>query len=138
LVFSYEKPSYSRLGASQDPQKYGNIILKWYIKHNLPVHPINPTSPTIESLPVTKSISALEPPSSTSLSFVTPPKITLQSLKEAAQKGVQRVWMQPGSFDDIVLAEVESLGFETVIANGRCILVEGEKGLSVTKQESKV
>jgi hypothetical protein len=46
--------------------------------------------------------------------------------------------MQPGSFDDAVLMEAESLGFETVIANGRCILVEGEKGLSASKWESKV
>ena len=37
-----------------------------------------------------------------------------------------------------MLAEAESLGFETVIANGRCILKEGEKGLSATKRESKV
>lgn len=111
--------------------------MKWYIKHNLPVYPINPSSATIESLPVTKTISALESPSSTSLSFLTPPKVTLQSLKEAAQNGVQHVWMQPGSFDDAVLAEAESLGFETVIAKGRCILVEGEKGLNATKRASK-
>ena len=64
--------------------------------------------------------------------------MTLKSLQEAAQNGIQRVWLQPGSFDDGVLAEAESLGFETVIAHGRCILVEGEKGLNASKRESKV
>jgi predicted CoA-binding protein len=112
--------------------------LRWYINHHLPVHPINPASPTIESLPVTKSISALESPSSTSLSFLTPPQVTLKSLQEAAQNGVQRVWLQPGSFDNGVLEEADSLGFDTIIANGRCILKEGEKGLAATKRESKV
>ena len=126
------------LGASQDPKKFGNIILRWYIHQNLPVRPINPTASTIESLHVTKSISDLEAPSSTSLSFLTQPPVTLKSLKEASTSGVQRVWLQPGSFDRDVLAEAESLGFETVIANGRCILKEGEKGLSATKRESKV
>jgi predicted CoA-binding protein len=125
-------------GASQDPKKFGNIILKWYINHDLPVRPINPTQLTIESLPVTKSISDLEAPSSASLSFVTPPQVTLKSLQEAWKIGVQRVWLQPGSFDKDVLAEAESMGFETVIANGRCILKEGERGLSASKRDSKV
>jgi hypothetical protein len=48
------------------------------------------------------------------------------------------VWLQPGSFDTEVLAEAEGMGFDTVIANGRCILKEGEKGLSASKRESKV
>jgi uncharacterized protein len=126
------------LGASQDPRKFGNIILKWYINHNLPVHPINPTATTIESLPVVKTISDLESPSSTSLSFLTPPQITLKSLQEASKIGVQRVWLQPGSFDKDILAQAESMGFETIIANGRCILQEGEKGLKASKRESKV
>jgi uncharacterized protein len=125
-------------GASQDPKKFGNIILKWYINHNLPVDPINPTASTIEALEVKKSISALEAPSSTSLSFLTPPQITVKSLQEASRNGVQRVWLQPGSFDKAVLNEAESLGFETIIANGRCILQEGEKGLKASKRESKV
>ena len=129
---------YLSIGASQDPKKYGNIILIWYIDHRLPVHPINPTASTIESLPVTKSISELESPSSTSLSFLTPPKVTLKSLQEASKSGVQRVWLQPGSFDKEVLEAAESMGFETVIAHGRCILQEGEKGLTALKRESKV
>jgi predicted CoA-binding protein len=112
--------------------------LRWYIQHKLSVHPINPTSATIESLPVISNISALESPSSTSLSFLTPPQVTFKSLQEAAQNGVRRVWLQPGSFNKEVLDQAESLGFETVIANGRCILVEGEKGLAASKRESKV
>jgi len=61
----------------------------------------------------------------------------MKSLQEAKQSGVRYVWLQPGSFDDQVLSEAESLGFETVIANGRCILREGEKGLNALKRESK-
>jgi uncharacterized protein len=129
---------YLTSGASQDPKKYGNIILRWYINHSLPVYPINPTASTIESLSVTKSISDLESPSTTSLSFLTPPQITLKSLQEASKNGVQRVWLQPGSFDKDILAEAESMGFETVIANGRCILQEGEKGLNASKRKFKV
>jgi predicted CoA-binding protein len=127
----------SNPGASQDPKKYGNIILKWYLNHNLPVHPINPTATTIESLPVKKNISSLDSPAMTSLSFLTPPQVTRVSLKEALEGGVQRVWLQPGSFDKELLEEAENMGFETVIASGRCILIEGEKGLNASKRASK-
>jgi hypothetical protein len=51
---------------------------------------------------------------------------------------VKRVWLQPGSYEDSWLPDVESMGFETVIAKGRCILREGEKGLKALKRESKV
>ena len=126
------------IGASADPKKFGNKILKWYINHSLPVHPINPTASTIESLNVVKSVAHLETPEMTSLSFLTPPQVTLNTLKEASKAGIKRVWLQPGSFDDAVMDEVEGLGFETVIAGGRCILMEGEKGLNASKRESKV
>jgi uncharacterized protein len=73
----------------------------------------------------------------TSLSFLTPPLITLNTLKDANRVGVKRVWLQPGSFDGTVMDEVNGMGFETVIAGGRCILMEGEKGLNASKRESK-
>jgi predicted CoA-binding protein len=111
--------------------------LRWYIDHKLPVYPINPTASAIESIDAVKRISALPSPAATSLSFLTQPAITLKSLQDAQESGVQRVWLQPGSFDDQVLHEAESMGFETVIANGRCILREGEKGLSALKRESR-
>lgn len=111
--------------------------MKWYINHSLPVHPINPTASTIESLSVVKTVADLDAPEATSLSFLTQPAITLSALKEASRIGVKRVWLQPGSFDGTVMDEVEGMGFETVIAGGRCILVEGEKGLNASKRGSK-
>lgn len=48
------------------------------------------------------------------------------------------MWLQPGSFDEGVMEEVDGLGFETVIAGGKCILVEGEKGLKASARQSKV
>ena len=84
-----------------------------------------------------KSVADLETPEMTSLSFLTQPPVTLSALKEASRIGVKRVWLQPGSFDGAVTDEVDGMGFETVIAGGRCILKEGEKGLNASKRESK-
>ena len=72
---------------------------------------------------------------STSVSIITPPKATLAVLKEASKLGVPAVWMQPGSFDDEVLAYARGpeAGFEAVVAGegggggeGWCVLVDGE------------
>lgn len=36
---------YAVVGASNDRSKYGNIVLRWYQQHNVPVTPINPVRP---------------------------------------------------------------------------------------------
>lgn len=38
------------------------------------------------------------------MSIITPPKVTIKVLEEAKKLGVQGVWLQPGTFDDAVLA----------------------------------
>jgi hypothetical protein len=80
-------------------------------------------------------VSSLPNPTSTSVSIITPPKVTLKVLQEAAEAGVPAVWMQPGSYD----AEgwkfaKEKIG--TVVAGdggrggeGWCVLVDGEGAL---------
>ncbi|KAJ3399703.1 hypothetical protein HDV05_001571, partial [Chytridiales sp. JEL 0842] len=81
--FFSKATSYAVVGASADPSKFGNKVLKWYIQHNLPVVPVNPKSPEIESIPCITSLSALPSPSTTSVSVITPPAVTLSVLKEA-------------------------------------------------------
>ena len=64
--------------------------------------------------------------------MITPPKVTLELLSEAETLGIPNVWLQPGSFDDEVMKKVKSLqGKVNVIAQGRCILVEGSEDLAI-------
>ena len=109
--------------------------------HSLPVTPINPTAPTIKlsskqnaDYKTVPSVSDLPDPTSTALSFLTPPFITSKVLLEAQKAGVQSVWLQPGSFDDKIL-ELAKGQFENVIGGyeegtvggeGWCVLVDGE------------
>lgn len=82
-------------------------------------------------------VSALSHPKETSLSVITPPSATLQILKEAREHGVPAVWLQPGSFDDAVLAFAREDGaFQAVVAGeggrgheGWCVLVDGERAM---------
>lgn len=140
------------VGASPDVEKFGfkgpfpptsgrmfanlSTVFQWYINHNIPATPINPKKPTILNIQALASISELPEPSSTSLSIITPPKVTLATIKQAIELGINAVWLQPGSFDDEGL-NVAREGGLTVVAglegsrahDGWCVLVDGEAGL---------
>ncbi|KAI9054629.1 hypothetical protein LZ554_001782 [Drepanopeziza brunnea f. sp. 'monogermtubi'] len=140
----FSAPQFAVVGASSDPTKFGHKIFTWYTHHNLPVTPINPSSPEIKafppypaldikSYPTLPNLSALPNPAQTSVSIITPPKVTIKVLEEAKKLGVQGVWLQPGSFDDEVL-KYAMKQFKAAVGGdggrgheGWCVLVDGEK-----------
>ncbi|KAJ9161762.1 NAD(P)-binding protein [Coniochaeta hoffmannii] len=138
----FSSSNFAVVGASSNPAKYGHKVFAWYTAHSLPVTPINPATPEISvsgaSHKTVPSLSALADPKQTSVSIITPPKATISVLREAKELGIPAVWMQPGSFDDEVLAFARSdeAGFRAVVAGdggrgdeGWCVLVDGERGL---------
>jgi hypothetical protein len=119
-------------------------VFVWYLTHSLPVTPINPrvSSVSVRNKAYTTlgSPSQLPSPKETSLSVITPPKATLQVLKEAKEAGIPAVWLQPGTYDKAVLdfAKVWEGEGGVVIGGieggtggdeGWCVLVDGEVGL---------
>lgn len=115
-------------------------VFAWYLNHDLPVTPINPTCTAItvagKQHETVATLSDLKDPEETSISVITPPPVTLKTLEEAKAVGIKAVWLQPGAFDQ----EVEMFArenFKAVLAgvpnsqahNGWCILVDGERGL---------
>ncbi|KAK3324035.1 CoA binding domain-containing protein [Cercophora scortea] len=135
----FQSPNYAVVGASTNPAKFGHKVLKWYITRDLPAKPINPVASAIKvddkDYPTVPSISALENPKETSISFITAPPITRKSLEEAKGLGVPAVWLQPGTFDDEVLQYARD-NFKAVVAGeggwggeGWCVLVDGDRGL---------
>lgn len=115
-------PAFAVVGASDDPKKYGNKVLKCYISHNKTVYPVNPTRKEIETLPCYESISQL-PDSVKSISIVTPPQVTEKVIDEIIAKGIDNVWMQPGAESPLAIQKCEKYNIN-VIANGPCVLVE--------------
>lgn len=119
----------------------------WYLQRGLPVTPINPSSAEIKTsvsapLAAVASPSALgDNPSDFGLSIVTPPKVTRKVLDEAKSVGIRSVFLQPGSFDDEILAHARQLfpnaaiGGEDVPGTrggeGWCVLVDGDNGLKL-------
>ncbi|KAK0715534.1 CoA binding domain-containing protein [Lasiosphaeris hirsuta] len=136
----FESPKYAVVGASTNTAKFGFKVFRWYILHGLEAVPINPIASEIEvdgkAHAVVPSLSQLENPAETAISIITPPAITLKTLKEARDLGVPAVFLQPGTFDDEVLQFARD-NIQTVVAGadggwgseGWCILVDGERGL---------
>ncbi|KAF2098774.1 NAD(P)-binding protein [Rhizodiscina lignyota] len=144
----FSSPRFAVAGASSDPSKFGHKVFAWYLLHSLPATPVNPRCPSVNVLSRSHTTvpgpSALQSPSETSLSVITPPPVTLKLLKEAKEAGIPAVWLQPGSFDDEGLAyarkefkaaiagmEPGTDGLASVGGEGWCVLVDGERGLSI-------
>ena len=137
-------------GASNNPTKFGYKILNWYLAHDLNAIPINPREEVIldqKVVPlITEVLQALKqhqdlagyPLSASdgvSISFLTPPKITVATLDEIAKVDgyrdlVKGLWFQPGSYNQEVVDKAELLGlYDIVVYEDECILVRGEEGM---------
>lgn len=88
--------------------------------HGYTVLPVNPRETTVAGLPVYRSLMDVPKPIDI-VDVVTPPEITRQILKDAAAAGCGLVWLQDGSFDDAVLADVAAAPFKTIY--DACIMV---------------
>ncbi|KAF8199987.1 NAD-P-binding protein [Mycena galopus ATCC 62051] len=120
-------PYYAVIGASKDQSKFGTKILNWYKTRNMDVQPIHHKETHLEGLETIPSVAELRSPTQTSISIITPPKVTLGLLQAAMPLGVPAVWIQPGAADEGVAAWVKENGMEhRVIYGGPCILVEGD------------
>jgi predicted CoA-binding protein len=117
----FESASFGVVGASANRKKYGNRVLLKYRQKGLIVYPVNPTGGLIEGLPALKNVKEL-PPDTKSISIITHPEVTEQIAREAVEKGIRNVWMQPGAESATAVAYLQEHGVN-VIADGSCVIV---------------
>jgi predicted CoA-binding protein len=84
------------VGATDNTQKYGNMIVKYLKKRGYEVYPVNPRHKNLEGLACYSSLAAI-PVKVDVVDFVVPPKETLKVLKQCKELGIGRIWLQPGS-----------------------------------------
>lgn len=84
------------VGATDNPEKYGNQILKNLKNRNYEVYPVNPRLKTVEGMKCYATLSEL-PVKVDVVDFVVPPAATEAILKECLELGLDRIWLQPGS-----------------------------------------
>lgn len=109
-------------GASPNPQKYGNMVLRLYMDHGREVFPINPNADEIEGLKSYPDLKSL-PNVPHGISIITWPAVTKTIVDQAIESGVKHLWMQPGAESKEAIQRAKDAGMN-IIAGGPCILVE--------------
>ncbi len=108
------------VGASNDPAKYGNVIVRNLAAKGYTVLPVNPREKEIAGLPAYPNLAAVPGPIHI-VDVVTPPAVTKGVLEEASRLGLPAVWLQDGSYDPAVLDAATKAPFKTVYE--ACIMV---------------
>ncbi|KPU62750.1 CoA-binding protein [Thermococcus sp. EP1] len=113
------------VGATPNPTKYGNIILRDLLGKGFEVLPVNPKYEEIENVKCYKTVRDL-PKDVDVIVFVVPPKIGLQIAKDAVEAGFRKLWFQPGAESEEIKKFLEDQNVEYSFK--KCIMVEtGEK-----------
>lgn len=113
------------VGASNHPEKYGNVIVRNLAAKGYTVLPVNPHETEIAGLPAFPDLESVPGPVHI-VNVVVPPRVTLGVLAKAGELGLPAVWLQDGSFDDAVLEAAARAPFETVY--DACIMVASSFG----------
>ena len=107
-------PSIAIIGASQDPLKYGNKAVRAYLQEKWVVYPVNPKDNEIEGLKCYASITDL-PETPDYASLYLPPQIVVKVLDEIAEKGVKKVYFNPGTESQEGIEKAKKLGLEPLL-----------------------
>ncbi len=103
------------IGASRDREKFGNKAVRAYHAHGHRVFPVNLREKEIEGLPAFRSLLDIADPLDVVLVYV-PPSVTLRLLPEIAKARPAKLFLNPGSEDDAVVARAAELGLEPLLA----------------------
>lgn len=88
--------SFAVIGSFKNESKYAYKILKDLTQKGYKVYPVNPNLKEVEGLKCYPTILDI-PLAVDVVDIVTPPQVTEQIVKQCFQKGISRIWMQPGA-----------------------------------------
>ncbi len=108
------------VGASTKHYRYGYKIVKELEEAGYNTLPITPKYRNIDGIKAYTDISHVEEGLIDVVNFVVNPSIGIHVLKECIRKGITRIWLQPGTVSEEILAMAKSHNIEVVEG---CILV---------------
>ncbi len=111
------------VGVSRDEKSFSAMAYRELKAKGYRLLPVNPNAPTVAGEPCWPSLAALPTPADGVLVF-TPPAATEGVVREAAARGIRRVWLQQGTVTDAAVAAAQEKGMATVA--GKCILMFAE------------
>jgi uncharacterized protein len=103
--------SFAVVGASSDPDKYGNRIYRNLKGKGYRVFAINPRADDVDGDQAWSQLSDL-PETPTVAVLVVPAPRGIGVLEQAAEAGIRNVWVQPGAFSDELGVALDEGGFD--------------------------
>jgi uncharacterized protein len=103
------------IGASNDPNKFGNKAVRAYRHQGYTVVPINPHETEVEGLKAYASVLDVPGPIDMA-SFYVQPDVGEQVIDEVARKGIPEVWLNPGADSDTLIQRARSLRLRPIVA----------------------
>ena len=98
-----KQKKFAVVGATDNPQKYGNQIVKNLKSRGYEVYPVNPRLKELEGFRCYSTLADV-PVKVDVVDFVVPPKSTEAILKQCKEMGLSRIWLQPGSESEQAIA----------------------------------
>jgi len=101
------------VGASTDQSKYGNQVFRSLREAGYRAYPVNPKGGKIEGQPAYPTLAEL-PECPQVVNLVVPPEVTEKIVRQCAELGLDRVWMQPGAESEEAIAFCHQHGIKMV------------------------
>ena len=109
------------IGASRNPDKYGNRALRAYVQRGHVVLPVNATADEIEGVKAYRFVSDPDGPIDRAILYL-PAHVGIGVLDALAARGdVAELWVSPGAESDELLDRARALGFDPIQA---CAIVD--------------
>jgi len=109
------------VGSFRHEQKYAYQILKSLKDGGYEVYPVNSRFKEIEGLTCYPSVKDI-PVVCDVANIVTPPVVTIKIVKECKEKGINRIWLQPGAQNQSVIEFCKQNNLEVVY--NLCVMLE--------------
>ncbi len=94
--FLDKKNKIAVVGVSANPEKWGRKVFEELKSKQYTVFAVNPKYELVGNSACYPDLKSLPSKPDTAIT-VTPPKVTMQIVKQCRELGIKQVWMQPGS-----------------------------------------
>ena len=112
---------YAVVGVSADQDKYGYKIWRSLQEKGYTVYPVNPRYDEIEGERCYRSLAEVADRVDV-VDLVVPPKVTEEIVKQCAELGLTRVWMQPGAESEEAIRFCRERGIK--VLHDVCVMAE--------------
>lgn len=120
-----DKKVWAVVGVTAKKDKWGYKLYKILKDHNYETYGVSPNYDEIEGDKIYKSLKDI-PGKIDVIDMVVSPKISINTLDEAKEAGIEYIFFQPGTYNDEVVAKAEELGLKYL--TGDCVYATLKSG----------